>query len=205
MRRYLSWVFLVLLAATTGSSCSSAGSTPGPTPKPVASLAPRVTLAPTPTPNDKRASVAPVSPTPASNGDPALEALLPDSVDGRVLTKTSTTGTQMGMTDADPILAAFGKHPSDLAGATATANPSANQPMLIIGIERLRGVQADQLLAATLKFMPDAKVSLTSLGGRQVTYVMYGAWPFWYYATGELLYQVVGSEEDAAKVLAGLP
>jgi hypothetical protein len=173
---------------------------------PVVSLPPGVTPAPTPTPFDKWASPeGSLAPTPASHGDPALEALLPDSVDGRVLTKTSSTGAQTGMTDADPILTAFGKHPSDLADATAFATPAADQPMLIIAVDRLRGVPADQLLVAILKRMPDAKVSRTSLGGRQVTYVMYGAWPVWYYTTGELLYEVAGSEENAAKVLAGLP
>lgn len=172
---------------------------------PVVSLPPGVTPAPTPTPFDKWASVAPTSSTTANHGDPSLEALLPDSIDGRTLTKESRTGEQMGMTDANSILATFGKHPSDLASATATAMPTANQAMLMIGVERLRGVPADQLLVATLKLMPDAKVSLTSRGGHQVTYVMYGAWPVWYYATGDLLYGVVGAEEDVAKVLAVLP
>jgi hypothetical protein len=36
MRRKLSWVVLVLLVATTGSSCSAAGATAAPTPKAVA-------------------------------------------------------------------------------------------------------------------------------------------------------------------------
>ncbi len=175
---------------------------------PVVSLPPGVTPTPSHTPFDKWAStppMPPMSPTPASHGDLALEALLPDSIDGRVLTKTSGTGEQMGMTDADPILTAFGKHPSDLAGATAFATPTANEPMLIIAVDRLRGVPADQLLVAMLKRMPNAKVSRTSLGGHEVTYVVYGAWPVWYYATGELLFEVAGMEDTAVEVLAGFP
>lgn len=175
---------------------------------PVVSLPPGVTPTPSPTPFDKWASpppMPPMSPTPASHGDLALEALLPDSIDGRVLTKTSGTGEQMGMTDPDPILTAFGKHSSDLADATAFATPTANEPMLIIAVDRLRGVPADQLLVAMLERMPDAKVSRTSLGGHEVTYVVYGAWPVWYYATGELLYGVAGAEQDVAKALTNLP
>lgn len=172
---------------------------------PVASLPPGVTPAPTPTPFDKWASTAPMSPMPAGHGAPDLEALLPDSIDGRTLTKESNAGEQMGLTDADPILTAFGKHPSDLANAAAASNPTGNQAMLLVGVERLRGVPADQLLAARLKVIPDAKVSPSTLGGHPVTYVMYGAWPIWHYTTGELLYGIVGADDDVARVLAGLP
>lgn len=170
---------------------------------PVVSLPPGVTLPPSPTPFDKWASPgASPAPMPTFHGDPALEALLPDSVDGVALTKESRTGAQMDVTDGDPILTPFGKHPADLASATAIAT---QPPLLIVNVVRLRGVPADQLLAAVLEFIPDDAVSHTSLGGRPVTYVVSGAWPFWYYATGELLYGVAGMEEAAATVLAGLP
>jgi hypothetical protein len=169
---------------------------------PVVSLPPGVTMPPSPTPYDKWASTAPTSPTPAPHADAALEALLPDSVDGIALAKLSQTGEQRGMTDADPLLAAFGKHPADLVIASAT--PS-KPPLFGIGVERLRGVPADQLLAVVLKQMPDAKVTRTSLGGRQVTYVEYGAWPVWYYATGDLLFSVAGQQETVAAALGMLP
>lgn len=172
---------------------------------PVVSLPPGVTPAPTPTPYDKWASTEPMSPMPTNHADPALEELLPNSIDGRTLTKESRTGEQMGMTDADPILTAFGKHPSDMASASATATPAVNQPPILIGVERLRGVPADQLLAAMLKSIPADEVSRTSLDGRQVTYVVHGAWPVWYYATGDLLYGIAMADEaTAAKVLAVL-
>jgi len=166
---------------------------------PVASLPPGVTMPPSPTPYDKYGSPAPMA---TFHGDPALEALLPDSVDGVALTKESRTGVQMGLTDNDPFLAPFGKHPADLASASAVAT---QPPMLMVNVVRLRGVAADRLLAAALESVPGDAVSHVSLGGRQVTYVTYGAWPVWYYATGELLYGVAGLEETAAKVLAGLP
>lgn len=170
---------------------------------PVVSLPPGVTMPPSPTPFDKWASPgASPAPMPTFHGDPALEALLPDSVDGVALTKESRTGAQMGMTDDDPILTPFGKHPADLASATAV---STQRPLLIINVVRLRGVPADQLLAAMLESIPGDAVSHTSLGGRPVAYVVSGAWPVWYYATGELLYGVAGMEDTAARVLAGLP
>ncbi len=107
------------------------------------------------------------------------------------------------MTDADPILAALGKHPADFASATASPN---EPPLLLLAVERVRGVPADQLLAAMLKTIPDAKVSSVSLGGRAATYVEYGAWPVWYYPKGELLYAVAAmGEAEATRVLDALP
>lgn len=166
---------------------------------PVWSLPPGVTMPPSPTPFDKTASE---EPAPTFHGDPALEALLPDSVDGVALTKQSQTGEQMGMSASDPILAAFGKEPADLSRASAI--PS-HPPLLLVGVQRLRGIPADELLAAVLDAMSGATVTETTLGGHRVTYVEAGAWPVWYYASGELLYGVAGMEETVATVLTTLP
>jgi hypothetical protein len=136
-----------------------------------------------------------------SHADPELEALLPDSIGGVALTKISISGEQMGLTDGDPLLSRFGKHPADLASATATSS----NPPLLVGVERLRGVPADQLLAAMLEALPSGATSHTALGGHQVTYVASGWSPVWYYATGELLYGVAGAEQDVATALANLP
>ncbi|MGD0123114.1 MAG: hypothetical protein ABSC46_11205 [Candidatus Limnocylindrales bacterium] len=168
---------------------------------PVESLAPGATPKPSPTPYDKFASVPPILPTPATHSDPELEALLPDSIGGVALTKSSISGEQMGLTDGDPLLSRFGKHPADLASATATAS----HQLLMVGVERLRGVPADQLLSAMLEALPSGgTVSHTSLGGHQMTYVVSGAWPVWYYPTGELLYGFVGSEDDVVRALVTL-
>jgi hypothetical protein len=166
---------------------------------PVVSLPPGVTPAPTPTPFDKWASTAPMSP---SHADPELEALLPDSIDGVSLTKSSISGEEMGMADTNPILSRFGKHPADMARATGATTQA---PYLIVVVERLRGVPADQLLAAELEQYFSGTVTHTSLGGHQVTSGVIGATTVWYYATGELLYGVAGAEQDAAKALATLP
>ena len=56
-----------------------------------------------------------------------------------------------------------------------------------------------------LKTMPDAKVSRSTVGGREVTYAEYGAWPVWFYATGDLVFQIVADQTTLEKVLAVLP
>ena len=170
---------------------------------PVFSLPPGETPTPSPTPYDKFASQEPL---PTFHADPALEALLPDAIDGRPVTKESRTGVEAGKTDTDPQLKAFGKQPADYADATGTLMPTADQPGGILGVYRLRGIPGDQLLAFWLAQMPDAKVSQVTLGGHEVTYVEYGAWPVWMYATGDLVYGVgLADEATAAKFFAALP
>ena len=166
---------------------------------PAVSLPPGATPSPSPTPYDKYGSPAPM---PTYHGDLTLEALLPDRVDGVALTKESRTGDQTGLWDDYPMLKTFGKHPADFATATAS---STEPPMLTVWVARLRGVPADQLQAAMLEMMPGVKVSSASLAGRQLTYVEEGAWPVWFYATGDLVFQIVADEATVAKVVALLP
>ena len=140
------------------------------------------------------------------HADPALEALLPDTLDGRPVTKESRTGVEAGKTDGDPMLQQFGKQPADYASATGPSSRRRTGPRRILGVSRLRGVPGDKLLAFQLAQMPDAKVSQVTLGGHEVTYVEYGAWPTWMYATGDLVYGVgLAGEETAAAFFAGLP
>ena len=135
-----------------------------------------------------------------------MEELLPDTLGGRPVTKESRTGVDAGMTDDDPVLKAFDKHPADLGNASGSIMPTQDQPAAILTVVRLRGVTGEQLLAYRLKEMPDAKVSRVSLGGHEVTYVEYGAWPSWMYATGDLLYGIgLAGEETAAEFFAALP
>jgi hypothetical protein len=167
---------------------------------PAVSLPPGTTPTPSPTPYDKYGSPEPVA-TPHS--DPVLEAVLPDSVDGRALTKTSRTGAEMGITDTDTILKAFGKHPADISGATAMP---AEPPLLIISVTWLRGVSGADLLEVIVADIDGAKVSQVTIGGRSLTYVVAGAWPVWYYPTGEYLYGIAAmSEDEVSRVLALLP
>jgi hypothetical protein len=169
---------------------------------PVMSPPPGVSMPPSPTPFDKLASPPPAQVTPAPHGATALEALLPDEAGGAALAKSSWTGVDRGMTDSDPLLAPFGKHPADYQAASAT--PS-EPPLFAIGVQRVDGVAGKALLAVVLKQMPDAKVSDVTVAGKDVAYVEYGAWPVWYYATGDMVFMVAGLPDTVAAVLATLP
>jgi hypothetical protein len=165
---------------------------------PAWSLPPNVTMPPSPTPYDKEPSTP--GPMPTFHAVPDLEALLPDSFEGRPLSRLSQTGEQSGMTPDNPLLASFGKRPADYTSAQAMPDSA---PLLLIGVFRLEGISGPQLLAAMLKTVPGAQVSTASLAGRQVTYVRSGAWPVWYWPTGELVYGVAAtSEDEAARVFA---
>jgi hypothetical protein len=162
---------------------------------------------PSPTEFDKNATPAPST---ALHAVPELEALLPAALGGRPVAKESRTGADMGITEEAaktfPLLAPFGKHPADLSLAQGTVLPGENQPAAIMGVERVRGVPGDQLQAAILRTMPDAKVSQVTLGGHQVTLVEYGAWPVWMYATGEDVYSIgLAGEAAAGEFFAALP
>jgi septal ring-binding cell division protein DamX len=205
------WVVAILIMAVALAGCATTGtaatptltSPPAATAPSIASSTPGATSTPSPTPSDKAGSPEPAA---TFHSDLELEALLPDTFDGRTVSKESRTGGDMGATDANPILGTFGKHRADLAAASGTTQPTENQSALSIGVQRLRGVPASDVLAAQLKQIPDAKVSTVTLAGHDVTYVEYGAFPVWYYPTGELLY-VIGfaDEATATRFFARLP
>ena len=219
----LEWIIAILMVAIALAGCATTGTAVTPTPTrtsapaatapgatapaatapSIESAAPGVTATGSPTLLDEAGSPQPAA---TFHSDLDLEALLPDTFDGRTISKESRTGVDMGATDANPILGAFGKHPADLAAASGTAEPTANQSALSIGVQRLRGVPAGDVLAAQLEQIPDAKVSTVKLAGHDVTYVEYGAWPVWYYPAGELLYVIGFSDEaTATRFLAKLP
>jgi hypothetical protein len=167
------------------------------------------TLAPLPPSSETLAPLPPgkegsgeLEPTAVPHVAPELEALLPDRVGDVALLKSSQTGMEMGLGADDPILQRFGKQPADLASATAMPD---RPPLLAVGVTRLRGVSAADLLAAQLSQVPADAVAETSLGGRPATFVTHGAWPVWYVPAGELLYAIVGTDLQAAEIAAGLP
>ena len=168
----------------------------------VASLPPGATIPPSPTPFDKLNPPSEPPATPAPHAAPDLEALLPDRVGDVVLQKSSQTGALMGLDATNPILAPFAKQPADLE--TATAMP-ARPPLLIVGVTRLRGVPAEDVLAEILTQVPGDEVTQTSLAGRPATYVTHGAWPVWYVTSGELLFGIAGIEAQAEEIAASLP
>jgi len=192
---------LFVAAACTSAATPAPATTPAPSPVVTPTPVPTTVVTPTappsnpvPTPSDSiPVSCEPVS---ADHACPALEALLPDSVEGYPLTKESHMG--------------LGKDP-DLMFALGW--PSIAGRIISVWVQRLDGVSGGELLAATLEGMGGAGVSQTSLGGREVTLVTGGTVPVWYYATDDLLFliqatgqdTVAGGEETVARILAGLP
>jgi hypothetical protein len=165
---------------------------------PTWSLPPHVTMPPSPTPFDKEHWTP--GPVPTYHSIPDLEVLLPDAFEGRSLWKQSRTGEESGLSPDNPLLAWLDKQPADYETAQATANTA---PLLLIAVVRVRGVSGEQLLTAVVKTTPSAQVSTTRLVGRPVTVVRSGAWPVWYWPTGDLLYGVVAiGEDEAGRVLA---
>lgn len=187
----------------------AAACTPAASPAPPVSTTVTPIPPPTPvvTPATTPGSLVPVA---TDHADPALEARLPDNVDGIALTKKSYTADQISERP-DPRLVSLGKDPAELTIATAS---HLGPPMVIvIWLERLRGVSGDQLLAATLESMPGAPASQASLGGHEVTVVDGGTLrSTWHWATGDLLYRITTfseetaapSEETVARILTGL-
>jgi hypothetical protein len=202
------WAALIIPMALVASACTSGGAgSDHPSATPAATAAPVVSAKPgemlSPTPFDMNATPVPGT---AGHGAPSLEALLPDAIGGRPVTKESGTGVDAGKTDADPLLKAFGKLPTDYEEATGTLMQTGDRPGGSFGVYGLRGVPGDQVLAFWLAQMPDATVSKVALGGHQVTYVEYGAWPSWMYASGDLVYAVgLAGEATAAEFFAALP
>ena len=208
-------VGLFVAAACTSAATPAPATTPAPSPVVTPTPVPTTVVTPTappsnpvPTPSDSiPVSCEPVS---ADHACPALEALLPDSVEGYPLKKESHTADQI-YERPDPRLVGLGKEPADLT--IAFGWPSIAGRIISVWVQRLDGVSGGELLAATLEGMGGAGVSQTSLGGREVTLVTGGTVPVWYYATDDLLFliqatgqdTVAGGEETVARILAGLP
>ncbi|HVA87761.1 MAG TPA: hypothetical protein VNF73_15765, partial [Candidatus Saccharimonadales bacterium] len=114
------------------------------------------------------------------SGDKALEARLPDSINGVTLRKFSIAGADFltnpssaGASDLNGALAALGKTPADVSVAVAT-DPS-GELGLTLGAFRIAGTDSGALLnafvSATQKEAPGATVAQTSIGGKNVTQI----------------------------------
>lgn len=164
----------------------------------VASLPPGAT--PTPAPSPGRSNPASDERPPATHDDPALEAMLPDIVDGIPLEKDSLSGDHTAMTDDDPLLAPFGKQPADLSMATAQAF----QPrFVLIRAVRLRGVPGRELLEAMLEPLADDSVTWSTIAGHDVAFATSGWLPSWSYARDDVVYALVARDEaEVASLMA---
>ena len=194
--------------ASTGSSIISSVSSPGPgATLPSASGGPVAVGSPAP-------SVGPSS-TP-SHSVPALEAILPQSVNGTPFSTQSLTGTDALGTDAASVsLAAsikgFGKTPADFQVAESYDN-SGTVAVTIIGfrVVGVDGVPVRQAIIASWLAAAGSGVSTsqTTVSGKAVIKVDYGdGGPLDYvYVHGQDVFDVSTADTTlAATVLATLP
>ncbi len=153
-------------------ACAACGSTPSPAP----SLSPSADATPTAvTPATAPASAAP-SAAPARHADPALEALLPETLGGVSLVTESQHGTDLtGKSDAlDAMLAGLGKTIADFT--VASAYSPAGDVEAQAGAWRIAGATPETLLpafVATVQASSATKLTVSeiTLGGHDVTQI----------------------------------
>ena len=145
---------------------------------------------------------------------PALEALLPNEIDGVRLTKASATGANVFGGDAfsramTTFLTGAGKRPSDLTFANARDASGALEVEL--GVFRVPGVGAGELRRAIVDSSrpgaPGSTTSRATIAGKPVTLFRYATGSTLYlYEQGDRVFYV-GTLRPAlaAKALAALP
>lgn len=190
----------LLVVALAGAACGNASS---PSPTPPASVAP---------------ATAPPSAEPtaaARHADPALEALLPETLGGISLVRESQHGTDITQqSDAlDAMLADLGKTLADFT--LASAYSPAGDVEAQVGVWRVAGASPETLLpafAATVQASSATKLTVTelTLGGHDVTQI--GApgelaqGPLYAYAKDDMVLFVQTPDPELAKeALAEMP
>jgi hypothetical protein len=195
-------------AAMTSGPTSAGAATPGP----AASGAP----SPSPAGSAEATPEASVPDTAAQHLAPDLEKLLPASVAGVDLQRSSFAGSDVlgndqsskGLTDA---LTAMGKAPKDLEIAEALDTSGSSD--WYIDAFRLPGVSGSKLVAAILTGWLDAgaqgtKSTTATIDGKRVTHLDRGADTpgDWLYVKDDVVFDVAASDEATARqVLAALP
>ena len=157
-------------------ACAACGTTSSPAP----SLSPSAAAAPSATPTAVAPATAPTSaaPTvaPARHADPALEALLPETLGGISLVIESQRGTDLtGKSDAlDAMLKDLGKTIADFT--VASAYSPAGDVEAQAGAWRIAGATPEKLLPAFVAVVQTSSatkltVSEITLGGHDVTQI----------------------------------
>lgn len=195
------------LLAVALAACSSSGASPTPSPTP------------TPTPQ--------ATPTPAASGaipfpsignsDTALEAILPDTIDGITLQKYSMKADEFlnsGQNDPQSVafLNALGVDPSTISVAFGFGLDIQNQSALGVFAFKAPGAGSDTLLSVfkTASEQGNSGYSWSSatVGGKSVQVSDEPSQPglkIYLYATNDILFLVTGSEGPSADTLATLP
>lgn len=145
-----------------------------------------------------------------------LEALIPDTVAGVTITKTSMLGNEFLVApNSDPATIKFvqdlGVSPEDISIAVGYGISTDASSTVIIFILRAAGADTNQLISA-FKEAQDTSAgspiqwSASSLGGKQVEVGDLSGTPTYLYAHGDVLAWVTASTEAiAAEVISGLP
>ena len=144
-----------------------------------------------------------------------LEALIPDTVGGMTMQKTSTKGDEfIASSDSDPAVAKFiedlGVSPGDISlaiGFGFSADASSSLGMFVF---RASGADTNRLIAA-FKEANDADRdapltwSNTTIGGKQVEQAVDGETTFYLYAKNDVLFYISGDPDSAEEAISGLP
>lgn len=166
MKRVVAVIAVVGLILVGTLSWSLGTTTPG---------GPAVSTAATPSDGPATASAS------ASHAVPALEALLPDSIDGVPLVKDSATGgTVLGASAWGAAMRTFlagqGRQPADLRFAQAH-DPSGSLDAVLVAVQ-VPGVPAarvaEAIVAGSRSDYPSLKASQLMIGGKPTTRVVYG-------------------------------
>ena len=149
------------------------------------------------------------------SGDKALEARLPDSINGVTFQKYSIAGPDFlndpsspGASDLNAALTALGKSPSDV-GVAVAADPS-GQIDLTLGAFQIVGTDSGALINAfvnaTKNETPGAVVTTASVGGKNVTEItnpeQADQGPIAIYANGDTLF--FAQSADPALLATGI-
>ncbi len=197
-------LLVVALASAACANASSPSPSPSPSPSSSATVAPS-SVAPSPAPSESA----------ARHADPALEALLPETLGGVALLRESQHGTDLGQ-QSDPLdtmLAGLGKTLADFTIASAySANGDVEAQ---VGAWRIDGASPDKLLPAFVTVVQSSsatKLTVTelTLGGHEVTQIggpgELAQGPLYAYAKDDTLLFVQTTDPELAKeALAALP
>lgn len=145
-----------------------------------------------------------------------LEALIPDTVGGVTMSKTSTQGNDyLVSSGADPAIVQFlqdlGVSPSDVSMAVGTGFSADSSTGVVILVFRAAGADSARLVSA-FKAATDADSSSplawssTTLGGKQVEQADNGGQTTYLYVKGDVLFFISATDTTfAEEILSGLP
>jgi hypothetical protein len=134
---------------------------------------------------------------PSFGSDEELEALLPDTIGGIAVVKTSMTGSGImnlpGGAALEEQLGELGATVDDVSVAIGTSG-DISSPILVLAY-RIEGVSAEQIFAgleAAMQAGQGGEVTQTTVAGRPVTQVVSGSETTYIYLAGDTVFIVGG-------------